>query len=61
MQGLSDWIGSQTRAFAFIGGVPVMVVSDNLRAGVTKAVLGHRPYPERCRAHRARPRRLCAT
>jgi len=36
-QGLSDWIGSHTRAFAFIGGVPAMVVSDNLRSGVTKA------------------------
>ena len=36
-QGLSDWIGSHTRAFAFIGGVPAVVVSDNLRAGVTKA------------------------
>ena len=36
-QGLSDWIGSHTRAFAFVGGVPAMVVSDNLRAGVTKA------------------------
>jgi hypothetical protein len=36
-QGLTDWIGSHTRAFAFIGGVPAMVVSDNLRAGVTKA------------------------
>ena len=33
-QGLSDWIGSHTRAFAFIGGVPAMVVSDNLRSGV---------------------------
>jgi len=36
-QGLSDWIGSHTRAFAFICGVPAMVVSDNLRAGITKA------------------------
>jgi transposase len=36
-QGLSDWIGSHTRAFAFIGGVAAMVVSDNLRSGVTKA------------------------
>ncbi|MGF6313588.1 transposase [Bradyrhizobium sp. i1.8.4] len=36
-QGLSDWIGSHTRAFAFIGGVTAMVVSDNLRSGVTKA------------------------
>jgi transposase len=36
-QGLSDWIGSHTRTFAFIGGMPAMVVSDNLRSGVTKA------------------------
>ena len=36
-QGLADWIGSHTRAFAFIGGVPAMVVSDNLKSGITKA------------------------
>jgi transposase len=36
-QGLSDWVGSHTRAFAFIGGVTAMVVSDNLRSGITKA------------------------
>jgi transposase len=36
-QGLSDWIGAHTRAFAFVGGVPGMVVSDNLRSGITKA------------------------
>jgi transposase len=36
-QGLPDWIGSHTRTFAFIGGAPAMVVSDNLRSGVTKA------------------------
>ena len=36
-QGLSDWIGSHTRTFAFIGGTPAMVVSDNLRSGITKA------------------------
>ena len=36
-QGLSDWIGSHTRAFTFIGGVPAMVMSDNLRSGITKA------------------------
>jgi transposase len=34
-QGLSDWIGDHTRAFAFVGGVPTMVVSDNLRSGIT--------------------------
>src|SRR5215472_11226715 len=36
-QGLSDWIGSHTRTFAFNGGVPAIVVSDNLRSGITKA------------------------
>jgi transposase len=36
-QGLSDWIGSHTRTFAFIGGAPAIVVSDNLRSGITKA------------------------
>jgi transposase len=36
-QSLVDWIGSHTRAFAFYGGVAAMVVSDNLRAGITKA------------------------
>jgi transposase len=36
-QTLVDWIGSHTRAFAFFGGVPGMVVSDNLKAGITKA------------------------
>jgi transposase len=36
-QGLSDWIDSHTRTFAFIGGVTAMVVSDNLRSGITKA------------------------
>ncbi len=36
-QGLSDWIGAHTRTFAFFGGIPAMVVSDNLRAGITKA------------------------
>jgi transposase len=36
-QSLSDWIGLHTRTFAFIGGVTAMVVSDNLRSGITKA------------------------
>ncbi|WP_423868437.1 IS21 family transposase [Bradyrhizobium sp.] len=36
-QSLPDWIGSHTRAFAFFGGVPAMVVSDNLKSGITKA------------------------
>ncbi len=36
-QTLPDWIGSHTRAFAHLGGVPAMVVSDNLKSGITKA------------------------
>jgi len=36
-QSLSDWIGSHTRAFAFFGGVPTIVVPDNLKTGVTNA------------------------
>jgi transposase len=36
-QTLPDWIGSHTRAFSFFGGVPGMVVSDNLKSGITKA------------------------
>jgi len=36
-QTLPDWIGSHTRAFAFFGGVPAMIVSDNLKSGITKA------------------------
>jgi transposase len=36
-QGLADWIGAHTRAFSFFGGVPALVVPDNLRSGVNKA------------------------
>jgi len=36
-QTLPDWIGSHTRAFAHLGGVSAMVVSDNLKSGITKA------------------------
>jgi len=36
-QGLADWIGAHTRAFNFFGGVPALVVPDNLRSGVQKA------------------------
>jgi len=42
-QGLPDWIGSHRRAFVFLGGVPELVVPDNLRAGVSKA---HRYEPD---------------
>lgn len=42
-QGLPDWIGSHQRTFSFLGGVPEIVVPDNLRAGVSKA---HRYEPD---------------
>jgi transposase len=36
-QSLPDWISSHVRAFGYFGGVSAQVVSDNLKAGVTKA------------------------
>ena len=36
-QGLADWIGAHTRAFAAIGGVPQLLVPDNAK------VDGHKP------------------
>ncbi len=42
-QSLADWIGSHVRTFRFLGGVPEVVVPDNLRAGVSKA---HRYEPD---------------
>jgi len=42
-QSLPDWIGSHVRAFAALGGVPEIVVPDNLKAAVTRA---HRYEPE---------------
>ena len=42
-QSLPDWIGSHVRAFEFFGGLPEVLVPDNLRSGVTAA---HRYEPE---------------
>lgn len=36
-QSLPDWIGSHTRAFLFFGGVPELIIPDNLKTGVNKA------------------------
>jgi transposase len=36
-EGLADWIGCHVGLFAFLGGVPGMIVCDNLKSGVTKA------------------------
>ncbi len=34
-QSIPDWIGSHNRAFVFFGGVPELLVCDNLKSGVT--------------------------
>jgi transposase len=36
-QALPDWIGSHVRTLEFIGGVPALLVPDNLKSGVKKA------------------------
>ena len=36
-QGLYDWISSHVHAFEYFGGVPAVIVPDNLRSGVTHA------------------------
>jgi len=36
-QGLADWITSHVRAFEFFGGVPQLLVPDNLKSAVSKA------------------------
>lgn len=51
-QSLPDWVGAHVRAFAFLGGVPGTVVSDNLKAGVTKACF-HEPQLNRTYAEMA--------
>ncbi|MBD1400890.1 IS21 family transposase, partial [Pelovirga terrestris] len=35
-QNLSDWLGSHRRAFEFLGGVPELVIPDNLKSAVSK-------------------------
>lgn len=35
--GLADWTGAHVRMFRHFGGVPRLVVPDNLKAGVHKA------------------------
>ena len=34
-QGLSDWLASHVRCFEFLGGVPQLLVPDNLKSGVS--------------------------
>ena len=49
-QSLPDWIGSHVRTFAALGGVPEVVVPDNLKAAVLRA---HRYEPEINRTYAA--------
>ena len=42
-QSLPNWIGAHVRALAFLGGVPAVVVPDNLKAGVKSP---HRYEPD---------------
>ncbi|HBX37488.1 MAG TPA: IS21 family transposase [Pseudohongiella sp.] len=36
-QTLPDWLGSHVRSFEFFGGVPELVIPDNLKSAVTRA------------------------
>ena len=60
-QKLPDWIAAHVRAFAYFGGVARQTVSDNLKAGITKASLPRAAgQPDLCRhgaalRHRDRP------
>ena len=52
-QKLPDWIAAHVRAFPYFGGVPRQTVSDNLKAGITKACF-HEPTVNRTYADMAR-------
>src|SRR5437879_13756515 len=51
-QGLADWIGAHTQAFAAIGGVPRLLVPANTKAAVIKVCL-YAPQINRTYAERA--------
>jgi transposase len=36
-QQLADWTGAHVRMFRFFGGIPRLLVPDNLKSGVSKA------------------------
>jgi transposase len=44
-QDLLNWIGAHVRMFSFLGGVPEIVVPDNLKAGV-KHPCRYEPDPQ---------------
>jgi transposase len=47
-QEMADWVAAHARAFEYFGGVPQIVVPDNLKVGVTR---GHRYEPELNRSY----------
>ena len=49
-QSLPDWISSHVRAFSFFGGVGRQTVSDNLKAGITRALPRADGQPHLCRS-----------
>jgi transposase len=51
-QSLPDWIGAHVNMLASVGGVPRQIVSDNLRAGITRACF-HEPLVNRTYADMA--------
>jgi len=71
-QGLADWVGAHVRCFAYFGGVPRQLVSDNLKAAVTRpaatsrgSIRPSRSWPSTtpwrscrhaCASHATRPR-----
>jgi transposase len=52
-QKLPDWIAAHVRAFAYFGGAARQTVSDNLKAGITKACF-YEPMVNRTYADLAR-------
>ena len=52
-QSLPDWIASHVRAFTFFGGAARQTVSDNLKAGISRACF-HEPMVNRTYADLAR-------
>jgi len=51
-QGLADWIGAHVNALTALGGAPQQIVSDNRKAGITKACF-HEPVVNRTYAEMA--------
>lgn len=50
-QTLPDWIGVHVRAFEFFGGMPALIVSDNLKSAVVRACF-HEPGVRKARPTR---------